>query len=88
MAHNWTPTNTLTPWFGEYHMHDRGTKIAIIREVEIRRPQGRLWRSVTAEAEPSKRTLIGYFPTLEMAAAVTWRVRTERQKPADEVTFP
>jgi len=77
----------LTEWDGEYLMHDKGTRVAVIRQVEIRRPTGMLWRSVTGDPDPARRELIGYFPSLEMAAAVTWRLWVQRMKPPERVSL-
>lgn len=51
-------------------MFDKGTRVAVIREVEF---GGRkLIRSVTWAAESADRRLLGYFPDLRLAAEVTW----------------
>lgn len=53
-------------------MFDHHRRIAIIRIVEIR--GRRLLRSVTYDADPEKRQLIGYFPpdAMRLAAECTW----------------
>lgn len=68
----------------EWFMRDRGRKVAIIRQVHIERPSGVLWRSVTWEDNPARRALIGYFPTIQMAAAVTWRTWVQRERPVEQ----
>ncbi len=65
----------------EWIVFDRSFRVAIIRQVTVRRPTGTLWRSVAANDDPAERWLIGYFPSLEMAAAVTWRTWEQRAKP-------
>lgn len=55
-------------WF----IFDKSKRIAIIRVVEV---HGRkLLRSVTCDADPARRQLIGYFPEDAMRPAVecTW----------------
>lgn len=83
MGMGWTPTQQLVAFGGEYLMYDGGLHIATIRLVKIERPEGKLWRSVTAEDRVEDRALIGYFPSVEMAAAVTWRTWTQRHKPVE-----
>lgn len=68
----------------EYYMYDKAFRVAIIRKVEIWRPHAWLWRSVTGETDTNQRTLLGYFPTLEMAAAVTWKTWVQDQKPVEQ----
>lgn len=53
-------------------MFDGSTRIAVLRRVEVGSPREPLVRSVTWAAESEDRVLIGYFPHLKMAAAVTW----------------
>lgn len=78
---------TITRIGDDHLMHDRGTQVAIIRQVRITRPAGHLWRSVTWDSDPSRRKLIGYFPSLEMAVHVTWRTWAQRNRPAEEVAL-
>ena len=81
----WNPMHELRQVGGhEYLMLDRAQHVAIIKRVEVRRPTGLLWRAVTADQDPAKRVLIGYFPTVQMAAAVTWRTWTQRGKPVEQ----
>lgn len=65
-------------------MYDRGHRIAILRRVDIGRPRATLWRSVTGDEDPTARELIGYFPTIQMAAAVTWRTWRQRNIPVEQ----
>lgn len=55
-------------WF----IYDKSTRIAIVRVIEVR---GRkLLRSVTFDANPARRQLIGYFPddAMRLAVECTW----------------
>ncbi|MGK0715010.1 hypothetical protein ACR5KS_02935 [Leucobacter sp. W1153] len=78
------PLHTLQQLGDEHHMFDRGHRIAIIRQVKISKPSGVLWRSVTGETNPADRDLLGYFPSLQMAAHVTWRMWQQRQTPPEK----
>ena len=55
----------------EYLMLDRAQHVALIKRVKVRQATGLLWRAATAEQDQTKRVLIGYFPSMQMAAAVT-----------------
>lgn len=68
----------------EGHLYDGSVRVAILKQVRIGRPSGLLWRAVTGDSDPATRTLIGYFPTIEMAAAVTWRTWNQRHKPVEQ----
>ncbi|UOE45989.1 hypothetical protein [Agromyces larvae] len=71
---------------GEWIMFDRGRRIAILREVEIgmgAEQKERLIRSVTYAEQSADRTLIGYFPTLRLAAVVTWSMWQREMGQAD-----
>lgn len=81
----WSPMQSLTRFGDEYLMYDKHYRVAIIRQVEISRPKGTLWRSVTGDEDPTERQLVGYFPTLEMAAAVTWRTWTQRRQQIESI---
>lgn len=67
----------------EAWMYDGALRIAIIRRVRIGRPSALLWRSVTGDENPDDRALVGYFPSLQMASAVTWRSWDQRHKPVE-----
>lgn len=58
----------------EWTMYDDGERIAIIKRVRIGKPSTWYFRSVTGDQNPQSRTLLGYFPTLDFAATVTWRL--------------
>lgn len=68
----------------EGHLYDGNKRVAILRQVQIGRPSGVLWRSVTGDHDPADRALVGYFPTIQMAAAVTWRSWNQRHKPVED----
>lgn len=68
----------------EGHLYDGSTRVAILRQVYIGRPSATLWRSVTGDHDPAARQLVGYFPTIQMAAAVTWRSWNQRHKHVEE----
>lgn len=53
---------------------DRDYRVAVIRKVQIGHPITDYWRSVTGDQDPAARNLLGYFPTLEFATHVTWRL--------------
>ena len=74
MVQHWTPCSQVERGLeaNQWFMVDRGRKIAIIRLLEVGGHTGELYRSTTYPAEPSQRILIGYFPTLSMAAHFTW----------------
>ena len=77
------PLHTLQQLGDEHHMFDRGHRVAIIRQVKISKPSGVLWRSVTGETNPADRDLLGYFPSRDMAAYVTWRLWVQRATQAE-----
>ncbi|MBC9954965.1 hypothetical protein ICM05_09975 [Leucobacter sp. cx-42] len=67
----------------EWRMYDREC-IAIICHVYIGRPAGAwLYRAVTFDQDPARRMLLGYFPSLEMAAHVTWRSWALQHRPVE-----
>ena len=55
-------------------MHDGGKPIAIMRLLELGPDTSRVKviRTVTWDDDPTKRMLIGYFPSLKFAADITW----------------
>ena len=80
----WNPMHALERIGQDHILFDNTTRVAIIRQVTITRPTGTLWRSVTANQDPTDRTLIGYFPSLEMSVHVTWKLWVQRHQPAEE----
>ncbi|WP_157486876.1 hypothetical protein [Leucobacter salsicius] len=68
----------------EGHLYDGNVRVAILRQVRIGRPSALLWRSVTGDQAPDDRHLVGYFPSIQMAAAVTWRSWNQRHKPVEQ----
>lgn len=81
----WNPMMAVTRVSDiEGHLYDGSTRIAILRQVRVGRPSGLLWRSVTGDTDPSSRQLVGYFPSIQMAAAVTWRSWNQRHKHVEE----
>lgn len=81
----WNPMMAVTRVSAEEgHLYDGATRIAILRQVYIGRPSAVLWRSVTGDHDPDARQLVGYFPTIQMAAAVTWRSWNQRHKPVEQ----
>ncbi|MBC9953214.1 hypothetical protein ICM05_00945 [Leucobacter sp. cx-42] len=67
----------------EWRMYDREC-IAIICHVYIGHPGNSwLYRSVTYDPRPERRMLLGYFPSLEMAAHVTWRSWALQHRPIE-----
>lgn len=74
VVQHWSPLSQVqaSPEPGTWYVFDRGSRIAIIREVEVR--GRRLLRSVTFDPDPSQRVLIGYFPVnaMQLAAECTW----------------
>lgn len=58
----------------EYEVWDSDYRVAIIRHVQIGHPRTPYWRSVTGDTDRTKRQLLGYFPTIEFATHVTWRL--------------
>ncbi len=67
----------------EYYFYDKSFRVAIIRKVEVWRPHAWLWRSVTGDSDPGQRALLGYFPSLEMAASVTWKTWRQHGTPVE-----
>ena len=85
MGMPWSPMSALSRISDtEAHVYDDGFKVAIIRRVQIKGHQRTLWRSVTGETDSAERHLIGYFPTIQLAAHVTWRTWTQRKTPAEQ----
>jgi hypothetical protein len=53
-------------------MHDDSIRIAVIRRVPIGVKRQPMFRAVTWAERSEERVLIGYAPTLSMAADVVW----------------
>ncbi len=53
-------------------MHDDSIRIAIIRRVPIGVKRQPMFRAVTYAERSEDRVLIGYAPTLSMAAEIVW----------------
>ena len=54
-------------------MHDDSIRIAIIRRVPIGVKRQPMFRAVTYADNSEDRILIGYAPTLSMAAEIVWQ---------------
>lgn len=82
VVQHWSPLSQVcrSPEPRTWYVFDRHRRIAIIRIVEVR--GRRLLRSVTYDADPERRQLIGYFPenAMQLAAECTW----SEYRPADE----
>jgi hypothetical protein len=65
--------STLDRLGDDYFMHDRGTRIAVIRQVRLPRFNTTVWRVLTPDEK-----FIGFFPTLQIAATLTWELWVER----------
>lgn len=88
VAQHWSPMSQLQRGVeqGTWLMFDRSKRIAILRVVDIHGVNRKLIRSVTYDADPTRRQLIGYFPNdavgLRLAATVTWQQWIEATGPS------
>lgn len=76
MVQRWSPLSEVstTPNRDEWIMYDGAKRIAIMRLLELGpgKSRVRVIRAVTWDVDPTRRTLIGYFPSLRFAADITW----------------
>lgn len=74
MAHHWSPSSQLqrTVEPDVWIVHDDSIRIAIIRRVPIGVKRQPMFRAVTYAEHSEDRILIGYAPTLSMAADIVW----------------
>lgn len=70
----WSPLSALKRVDADtYEMWDGQFRVAIIKHIQIWNPYEKYWRSVSGDEQTEDRQLLGYFPTIEFAATVTWR---------------